>query len=157
MDISTAVAGNLAAGEVQTSLHPSPTGQPAEVHLVEIRECLREMCNHLLHQVDFEPDIYSTKNLNNVAPWITEYKYLDKEYRTLHVLVGAACTLQVSVGGVATFNVTFATAPTAGQFTVGQPLRWRYPQGTTALLSAPTLTGGAFFPIVILYSNETGI
>jgi len=156
LDITTGATAGLVAGEANEALHASPTGKPPEIHLLEISECLRELCNHITNTPEFEPDVWTTHNLNNTISWQTQFKFAKKEYKTIHILVGAACTITASVGGLPPISLAFASAPTAGQYVIGVPFRWRYPQGTVLSLSLPTLSGGTFFPIAILYSNETG-
>jgi len=157
LDIATGAVAGLAAGEAGEALHTSPTGKSSEVHLLEISECLRELCNHITHMPDYEPDVWTIRNLTNAAPWSTNFKFAKQEYRTLHILVGTACTLLVTVNGLSPISLVFASAPAAGQLQLGIPFRWRYPPGTLLSLSLPILSGGSFFPIAILYSNETGI
>jgi hypothetical protein len=157
MEMTGAVAAGAIAGEINESLHLSSTGKSAELHLLEIHETLRALQHFLCESPQNQGDMWQQLSLQNFPPVTLTRHYRNTHYLTIHIVVGAACTLAVSVPGMNTFSLVFAVAPTAGQLPLGIPFRWRYPATTTLQLTAPSITANTpQFPIAVLYSDEQG-
>lgn len=146
-------SASLAANESSHVLHQE---QEELNTLRQIHTTLKNIEGFFAAQPANKSDEHKTLNLFNSLSVPMRYALHQSlpSFLTLHLLVPVAATLNVSVSGVPTFQLVFATAPTAGQFPVGQYVRWRYPDGTLLNLQTPAQSGA--FPIELLYSDELG-
>lgn len=152
MEITTGAIAGVVGASVSETLHNEPNEKGPGEYLSEILQTLKDIHTTFKQQPQTHKDQHET-----VMTWTTQaipVRYESKGFLACFLLVQAACTLAISISGIGTFNIVFAAAPTAGQFPIGQYVRWRYPEGATLQVVTSPAPVSTYWPIEFLYTND---